>query len=64
MKEIMIPVLLLDDDCKLCDELDVISECKCRIYADDDCIEQEITVRCNNIYKCQRMLKRLEKKNG
>ena len=64
MKEIMIPVLLLDDDCKLCDELDVISECKGRIYAGDECIEQEITIRCNNIYKCQSLLKRLEKKNG
>ena len=63
MKEIMMPVLVLDDECRTCDELNIISECKSRIYADNDCIEQEIQIRCSDIYKCERLLKRLEKKN-
>ena len=63
MKEIMMPVLVLDDECRTCDELNIISECKGRIYADCACIEQEIQIRCSEIYKCERLLKRLEKKN-
>ena len=63
MKEIMMPVLIMDEDCKTCDELDVISECKMRMYADNDCVDQVIQIRCKDVYKCERLLKRLEKKD-
>lgn len=64
MNIIMMPVLLLDKDCRECDELDVISEVKGRIYADDECVEQELQIRCKDVYKCQRLLKRLRKKEA
>ena len=62
MKEITFPVLVLDDDCKTCEELDIVSDTRTRMYADDECIEQDILVRCSNVYKCMRIQKRLKEK--
>lgn len=60
MKEIMMPVLVIDDDCRMCEDLEIISEATSRIYANDECIDQSIRVRCSNVYKCQRLKKRFE----
>ena len=62
MKEINFPVLVLDDDCKTCEELDIMSDTRTRMYADDKCVKQDILVRCSNVYKCMRIRKRLEEK--
>ena len=62
MKEINFPVLVLDDDCKTCEELDIVSDTRTRMYAEDKCVYQDILVRCSNVYKCMRTQKRLEEK--
>ena len=62
MKEINFPVLVLDDDCKTCEELDIVSDTRTRMYAEDKCVDQDILVRCSNVYKCMRIQKRLEEK--
>ena len=62
MKEIIFPVLVLDDDCKTCEELDIVSNTRTRMYADDECVEQDTLVRCSNVYKCMRIQKRLKEK--
>ena len=62
MKEVMIPVLVMDDDCLKCDDFDIESVVKSRLYADDECVQQEISVRCKDVYKCHRLLKRLMEK--
>lgn len=61
MKEITFPVLVLDDDCKTCEELDIISETKARIYAGDECVSQDTLVRCSNVYRCVRIQEGLKK---
>ena len=61
MKEITFPVLVLDEECRKCDELNIVSEIKSRMYADEQCIGQEILVRCSDVYKCHRLQKRLKK---
>lgn len=63
MKEIMMPVLVLDDECVKCEDLDIYGEVKGRVYAEADCVHQEIQIRCRDVYKCKRLLKRMEKKN-
>ena len=62
MKEITFPVLVLDDECRTCDELDIVSDTRMRMYADDKCISQDTLVRCSNVYKCMRIQKRLKEK--
>ena len=62
MKEINYPVLVLDDDCRTCDELEIISETRARMYANDECVDQDILVRCSNVYKCHHIQERLKKK--
>ena len=62
MKEINFPVLVLDDECKTCEELDIMSDTQTRMYAEDKCVVQDILVRCSNVYKCMRIQKRLEEK--
>ena len=58
------PVLVLDEDCRKCEYLDIVSETVSRIYADCECIEQEIRIRCKDMDRCQRLLKRLKKNEG
>ena len=60
LKEILFPVIVLDDDCKTCEELDIVSSCE-RLYAGEQCISQDTQVRCRNVYKCMKMLKMLKK---
>lgn len=62
MKEIKFPVLVLDDDCRTCEDLDIVSDTKTRLYAEDKCIDQETLVRCSNVYKCMRIQERLKKR--
>lgn len=64
MKEISFPVLVLDDDCRLCEELDIISDTRTREYAGDKLVSQDTLVRCSNVYKCMRIQKRLEQREG
>lgn len=63
MKEIMLPVLVLDDDCMQCDELDIDQVTRSRFYAGDECVEQEITISCKHVYRCYKLLKKLQEKN-
>ena len=62
MKEIIFLVLVLDDDCKTCEELDIVSDTRTRMYAEDKCVQQDTLVRCSNVYKCMRIQKRLQEK--
>ena len=62
MKEITFPVMVLDDECRTCEELDIVSDTRTRMYAGDECVSQEIRVRCSNVYRCMKIQKRLEKK--
>ena len=62
MKEIIFPVLVLDDDCKTCEELDIVSDTRTRMYVEDKCVQQDTLVRCSNVYKCMRIQKRLQEK--
>ena len=62
MKEIMFPVLVLDDECRICEELDIVSDTRTRMYADNYYISQDTLVRCNNVYKCMRIQERLKKR--
>lgn len=62
MKEITFPVLVLDDDCRICEELDIVSDIRTRMYADDELVSQDTLVRCSNVYKCMRIQERLRKK--
>ena len=62
MKEIRMPVLVLDDDCMTCELFDITSVTKQRMYADDRCVSQEIEIRCDHLKLCEKIRKRLEKK--
>lgn len=62
MKEISFPVLVLDDECLMCDELDIVSDTRTRMYSEDQCVSQDTLVRCSNVYKCMRIQKRLEQR--
>ena len=62
MKEIMMPVLVLDDDCLKCEFLNIESEVKGRMYANEECVHQEILIKCEDVYRCRKLLKRLEEK--
>ena len=62
MKEIMMPVLVLDDDCMKCEFLNIESEVKGRMYANEECVHQEILIKCADVYRCRKLLKRLEEK--
>ncbi len=63
MKEITFPVLVLDDDCRICEDLDIVSDTKTRMYEEDKCIYQETLVRCSNVYKCMRVQERIKKRD-
>ena len=60
MQEITFPVLVLDEDCVTCEDLDIVSDTRTRMYAGNECISQDTLVRCSNVWKCQRLMKRLE----
>jgi len=62
MKEVTFPVLVMDDDCRLCEDLDIVSDTRTRMYAGNECIEQDTMVRCSNVYKCTRIQDRLKKR--
>jgi hypothetical protein len=62
MKEINFPVLVIDDECLTCDELDIVSDTRGRMYSGDQCVHQDTLVRCSNVYKCMKIQKRLEKR--
>ena len=59
MKEITFPVLVLDDDCMTCEELDIVSDTRTRYYAGDKCVDQDMLIRCKNVYMCMRIRERL-----
>lgn len=61
MKEIAFPVLVLDDDCITCENLNIVSQAKSRLYAGDQCVEQCMMVMCSNVYNCVKIQKRLKK---
>ena len=62
MKEINMPVMVMDDDCLTCDLFDITSVAKTRLYAEDRCIKQEITIQCEHLKLCEKIRKRIEKK--
>ena len=62
MKEITFQVLVLDDECRTCEELDIVSDTRTRMYADNECISQDTLVRCSNVYKCMRIQERLNRR--
>ena len=62
MKEIMFPVLVMDDDCMICEDLNIVSDTRTRMYAGEKCIDQDTLVRCSNVYKCMRIQKRLKER--
>lgn len=62
MKEINFPVLVLDDECLTCDELNIVSDTMERMYSGDQCVIQDTLVRCSNVYKCMKIQKRLEQR--
>lgn len=62
MKELTFKVLVLDENCKTCEELDIVSDTRTRMYADDQCVKQDTLVRCSNVYKCMRIQERLKKR--
>ena len=61
MKEIKMPVLVLDDDCMKCGDLDIGMQTKRQVWAGDELVGQEIVVMCSNLEKCERLMKRLER---
>ncbi len=62
MKEIMFPVLVMDDACMICEDLNIVSDTRTRMYAGEKCIDQDTLVRCSNVYKCMRIQKRLKER--
>jgi hypothetical protein len=62
VKEITFPVLVLDDNCRMCEELDIVSDTRTRMYAEGECVNQDTLVRCSNVYKCMRIQERLKKR--
>ena len=62
MKEIRMPVQILDDDCMTCELFNIKSVTKQRMYADDRCVSQEIEIQCDLLKLCEKIKKRLERK--
>ena len=61
MKEIMFPVLVLDDDCRICEDLDIVYDTE-TMYAEDECTYNDMQIRCSNVYKCVKIQERLKKR--
>ena len=64
MKEIMMPVLVMDEDCRSCEFLEIESNIKSQTWAEEVCVEQELEIRCKDVYKCERLMKRDARTNG
>ena len=64
MKEIMMPVLVMDEDCRNCEFLEIESSIKRQIWAEEVCIEQEMEIKCKDVHKCERLMKRGARTNG
>ena len=60
MKEIMMPVLVLDDDCIRCEYLDIECTIKSRIYAEEQCVIQDIQLKCKDLGICTKLMKRMQ----
>ena len=58
MTEINIPVLVLDDTCRTCEELDIVKD-KTKLYSGDECVSCEILARCVHILRCANIQKRI-----
>ena len=64
MKEIMMPVTVMDEDCWSCEFLDIESCIKRQMWAEEVCIEQELEIRCKDVHKCERLMKRAGRTTG
>lgn len=66
MKEIMMPVLLMDEECRNCEFIEIQSYIKNQTWAEETCIDQEIELRCEDVRKCERLRRRYNriKENG
>ena len=58
MKEINIPVLVLDDTCRTCEELD-IEMCVSKLYDVDECVNYDRQARCVHIRMCKNIQKQI-----
>lgn len=58
MKEIMMPVLLLDEGCRTCEFLEIESYIKNQMWSGEVCVNQDIEIRCKDVVKCQRLRER------
>ena len=64
MKEIMMPVKVMDEECRCCEFLDIESCIKYQTWANEVCVEQELEIRCKDVDKCERLMKRGARMNG
>lgn len=66
MKEIMMPVLLMDEDCRTCEFMELESSIRNQMWAEEMCIAQEVEVRCRDVHKCERLRRKYNrtKENG
>ena len=58
MIEIKLPVKVLDEGCMTCTMLDISSVTKTRLYADEECVSQEIEISCDHLGLCEKIRKR------
>ena len=61
MKEIMMPVQVLNDDCATCQFIEISSQMANQLWADDRVVNQDIVIRCSNLGMCERLVKEAEK---
>lgn len=66
MKEIMMPVLLMDEECRNCEFIEIQSCIKDQMWAEETCIDQNIELRCKDVKKCERLRRKYNrtKENG
>jgi len=58
MTVINIPVLVLDDTCRTCEEF-YIEMCEEKLYAGNECVSYEIQARCVHMRTCENMRKQI-----
>ena len=58
MTEINIPVLVLDDACRTCEEFDIVTDGS-KLYAGGECVSYEMQARCAHVYRCADIQKRI-----
>lgn len=61
MTEINIPVLVLDDECRTCEEIVIVTDGN-RLYAGGECVSYEMRARCGNVYRCALIQKRIRER--